>query len=147
MRFFSAEELNALAPKLKTPSDYVLAEVGTPGVAEAAALAAAGSDAELIVAKTKSKRATCAIARSPVPILELRGRARGVLNVVGIGPGSGLTRSPAATQALQSTTDWVGYGLYLDLVSDLKRDQIEHRFPLGGEEDRVRHAIELAKQG
>jgi cobalt-precorrin 5A hydrolase/precorrin-3B C17-methyltransferase len=44
-------------------------------------------------------------------------------------------------------TDWVGYGLYLDLVADLKRDQTEHRFPLGGEEDRVRHAIELAKQG
>ena len=29
----------------------------------------------------------------------------------------------------------------------MKQDQIEHRFPLGGEEDRVRHAIELAKQG
>ncbi|MBC8035741.1 MAG: cobalamin biosynthesis protein, partial [Rhizobiales bacterium] len=147
VRFFSAEELNAFAPKLKTPSDYVMAEVGTPGVAEAAALAAAGPDAELIVVKTKSKRATCAIARSPVPILELRGKTRGVLSVVGIGPGSGLTRSPAATQALQNTTDWVGYGLYLDLVADLKRDQTEHRFPLGGEEDRVRHAIELAKQG
>ncbi len=147
VRFFSAEELNAFAPKLKTPSDYVMAEVGTPGVAEAAALAAAGPDAELIVAKTKSKRATCAIARSPAPILELRGRARGILSVVGIGPGSELTRSPAATQALQTSTDWVGYGLYLDLVADLKQDQTEHRFPLGGEEDRVRHAIELAKQG
>ena len=113
-----------------------MAEVGTPGVAEAAALAAAGPDAELIVAKTKSKRATCAIARSPAPILELRGRSRGVLSVVGIGPGSALTRSPAATRALQTSTDWVGYGLYLDLVADLKQDQTEHRFPLGGEEDR-----------
>ena len=147
VRFFSAEELNALAPKLKTPSDYVMAEVGTPGVAEAAALAAAGPDAELIVAKTKSKRATCAIARSPAPILELRGKAHGILSVVGIGPGSALTRSPAATRALQTSTDWVGYGLYLDLVVDLKQDQTQHRFPLGGEEDRVRHAIELAKQG
>jgi cobalt-precorrin 5A hydrolase/precorrin-3B C17-methyltransferase len=116
-------------------------------VAEAAALAAAGPDAELIVTKTKSKRATCAIARSPAPILELRGKGRGVLSVVGIGPGSELTRSPAATQVLRTSTDWVGYGLYLDLVADLKQDQIEHRFPLGGEEDRVRHAIELAKQG
>ncbi len=57
VRFFSAEQLNAFAPKLKTPSNYVMAEVGTPGVAEAAALAAAGPDAELIVAKTKSNRA------------------------------------------------------------------------------------------
>jgi cobalt-precorrin 5A hydrolase/precorrin-3B C17-methyltransferase len=147
VRFFSADELNAFASKLKTPSDYVMAEVGTPGVAEAAALAAAGPDAELIVAKSKSKRATCAIARSPAPILELRGKSRGILNIVGIGPGSAHTRSPAATQTLQASTDWVGYGLYLDLVADLKLDQIEHRFPLGGEEDRVRHAIELAKQG
>ena len=147
VRFFSAEELNALAPKLKTPSDYVMAEVGTPGVAEAAALAAAGPEAELIVAKTKSKRATCAIARSPEPILELRGRSRSILSVVVIGPGNGLTRSAAATEALRTSSDWVGYGLYLDLVADLKQDQTEHRFPLGGEEDRVRHAIELAKQG
>ncbi len=147
VRFFSAAELNALAPRLKTPSDYVLAEVGTPGVAEAAALAAAGPEAELIVAKTKSKRATCAIARSPAPILALRGRARGRLSVVGLGPGSPAMRSPACSAALAAATDWVGYGLYLDLASDLKQDQTEHRFPLGGEEDRVRHAIELAKQG
>lgn len=147
VRFFSADELNALTSKLKTPSDYVLAEVGTPGVAEAAALAAAGPDAELIVAKIKSKRATCAVARSPSPILEMRGKARGRLNVVGIGPGAKSTRSPASVRALETATDWVGYDLYLDLIADLKRDQIEHRFPLGGEEDRVRHAIELAKQG
>ena len=145
--FFSAEELNALSLKLKTPSDYVLAEVGTPGVAEAAALAAAGPDAELIVPKTKSKRATVAIARAPSPIHAMHGRMRGNIAVVGIGPGSNWTRSQAATHELFMATDWVGYSLYLDLISDLKRDQIEHRFPLGGEEDRVRKAIELAKQG
>jgi cobalt-precorrin 5A hydrolase/precorrin-3B C17-methyltransferase len=147
VRFFTAGELNEHADKLKNPSDYVKNEVGTPGVAEAAALAGAGPDAELIVAKTKSKRATCAIARSPAPVLELRGRACGSLSVVGVGPGSAAMRSAACGTALAAATDWVGYCLYLDLVSDLKQDQIEHRFPLGGEEDRVRHAIELAKQG
>ena len=147
VRFFSAEELNALAPKLKTPSDYVKAEVGTPGVAEAAALAAAGPDAELIVPKTKSRRATVAIARAPSPIIEMHGRLRGNIAVVGIGPGHKRMRSAVATSELHLATDWVGYGLYLDLVADLKQDQIEHRFPLGGEEERVRHAIELAKQG
>ena len=147
VNYFTAEELNALAPKLKTPSDYVLSEVGTPGVAEAAALAAAGPDAELIVPKTKSKRATVAIARAPSPIIEMHGRLRGNIAVVGIGPGNKWTRSEAAVHELFMATDWIGYGLYLDLVADLKRDQIEHRFPLGGEEDRVRHAIELAKQG
>jgi cobalt-precorrin 5A hydrolase/precorrin-3B C17-methyltransferase len=147
VRFFSAEALNAFSSKLKTPSDYVMAEVGTPGVAEAAALAAAGPEAELIVPKTKSKRATCAIARAPTPILEMRGRRHGILAVVGIGPGSDYFRSRYCTDALKASTDWVGYGLYLDLVADLKQNQTEHRFPLGGEEDRVRHAIELAKQG
>jgi cobalt-precorrin 5A hydrolase/precorrin-3B C17-methyltransferase len=147
VNYFTAEELNALAPKLKTPSDYVMSEVGTPGVAEAAALAAAGPDAELIVPKTKSKRATVAIARAPSPINEMHGRLRGNIAVVGIGPGNKWTRSEAAIHELFMATDWVGYGLYLDLVADLKRDQTEHRFPLGGEEDRVRHAIELAKQG
>ena len=145
--YFAAEELNALAPKLKTPSDYVMSEVGTPGVAEAAALAAAGPDAELIVPKTKSKRATVAIAHAPSPVVEMHGRLRGNIAVVGIGPGHKSMRSAIATRELHLATDWVGYGLYLDLVSDLKQDQIEHRFPLGGEEDRVRHAIELAKQG
>jgi cobalt-precorrin 5A hydrolase/precorrin-3B C17-methyltransferase len=116
-------------------------------VAEAAALAAAGQGAELVVAKTKSKRATCAVARAAKPILELFGTPRGTLSVVGIGPGSRDWRAPAARVALQTSTEWVGYGLYLDLIADIKEDQTEHRFPLGGEEDRVRHAIELAKQG
>ncbi len=147
VNFFSAEELNAFAPKLKTPSGYVMAEVGTPGVAEAAALAAAGPDAELIVPKTKSKRATVAIARAPLPLIEMHGRRMGTLAVIGIGPGSKMTRSPDANLELNLATDWVGYDLYLDLIADIKTDQIEHRFPLGGEEARVRHAIALAKQG
>ena len=146
-RFFTAQELSAETPRLKNPSEIVAKEVGTPGVAEAAALAAAGADAELLVEKTKSNRATCAIARAPAPILELRGRQRGTVHVVGIGPGTAEWRSPAARAALEAASDWVGYGLYLDLVADLKENQIEHRFPLGGEEDRVRHAIDLAKQG
>jgi cobalt-precorrin 5A hydrolase / precorrin-3B C17-methyltransferase len=147
LRFFSAAELDAEAPRLKNPSELVMKEVGCPGVAEGAALAAAGPEAELIVAKTKSARATVAIARAPSPILELRGRAQGLVSVIGLGPGDRLTRSPEASQALREAGDWVGYGLYLDLADDLLRDQTEHRFPLGEEEARVRHAIELAKQG
>jgi cobalt-precorrin 5A hydrolase/precorrin-3B C17-methyltransferase len=147
VRFFTAEQLNALSPQLKSPSDIVAREVGTPGVAEAAALAAAGPGAELIVAKTKSKHATCAIARAAFPIVESKGRPRGRFQVVGIGPGGTEWRSPAASATLETATDWVGYGLYLDLIADLKAGQTEHRFPLGGEEARVRHAINLAKEG
>ncbi len=145
--FFNAEELNAQSAKLKNPSDYVKSEVGTPSVAEAAALAGAGPDSELIVQKTKSKRATIAIAKTPTPILEPLGHVAGHVSVVGIGPGHKITRSPNVSIELAMATEWVGYGLYLDLVSDMLMDQTEHRFPLGDEEARCRHAIELAKQG
>ncbi|MGE0211246.1 MAG: precorrin-3B C(17)-methyltransferase [Parvibaculaceae bacterium] len=146
-RFFPADELNAVTGRVKNPSEIVRREVGTPSVAEAAALCAAGPDGELIVEKTKSARATCAIARAPEPIVEQRGRARGALRVVGLGPGSEAMRSPEATHALSGATDWVGYGLYLDLASDLRTHQTEHRFPLGAEEERVIHALELAGRG
>jgi len=146
-RFFTASELNAETPRLKNPSKMVAKEVGTPSVAEAAALAAAGPQSELLIEKTKSRRATCAIARAHSPLVKLRGQPRGSLYVVGIGPGAKDWRSPAASAALENATDWVGYELYLGLVADLRDGQREHRFPLGGEEDRVRHAINLAKQG
>lgn len=147
LRVFTATELNAEAPRLKTPSALVMREVGCPGVAEGAALVAAGPEAQLVVAKTKSKRATCAIALAPSPINELRGRAQGTVTLVGLGPGDASSRSPAASEALRRATDWVGYDLYLDLAQDLKDAQQEHRFPLGAEEVRVRHAIALAKDG
>ncbi len=146
-RFFSVADLAQETPRLKNPSEIVAKEVGVAGVAEAAALAAAGSTSELIVEKTRSTRGTCAIAKAAQPLLDLPGRPRGIVHVVGIGPGTPDWRAPAARAALEASTDWVGYGLYLDLVADVKSGQQEHRFPLGGEEDRVRHAIELAKQG
>src|SRR5690606_3064417 len=46
VRFFTAEDLRREAPRLRNPSAIVEQEVGTPGVAEAAALAAAGSASE-----------------------------------------------------------------------------------------------------
>jgi cobalt-precorrin 5A hydrolase/precorrin-3B C17-methyltransferase len=146
-RFFTAEALREESHRLKTPSALVEKEVGTPGVAEAAALAMVGKDGTLLVEKRKSARVTCAVAQAPAPLIDLPGRARGLLHVVGLGPGTPDWRAPAASAALSASTDWVGYGLYLDLAADLRDGQTEHRFPLGGEEDRVRHAIALARQG
>ncbi|QIG51241.1 precorrin-3B C(17)-methyltransferase [Nordella sp. HKS 07] len=147
LRVFTAGELNAQASRLKTPSPVVMSEVGCPGVAEGAALAATGPRSELIVAKTKSKRATCAIAMSPKPLTDLAGRRRGTVSLIGLGPGDKAMRSPEASEALRRATDWVGYGLYLDLAQDVRTGQPEHRFPLGAEEDRVRYAIALAREG
>ncbi len=147
VRFFTTAELNAESHRVLKPSEIVRAEVGTPSVAEAAALAAAGPESKLIVAKTKSKRATCAIAEAPSPILEARGRTRGVVHVIGLGPGAPYMRSPEASFKLSKCTDWVGYDLYLELAMDIYSGQMIYKFPLGAEEQRVRHAISLAKQG
>lgn len=57
---FPAERL-AQVP-VPTPSATVAAHVGTPSVAEAAALLAAGAGAELMILKRRSAHATCAVA-------------------------------------------------------------------------------------
>ena len=145
--FHGAETLEALTPRLASPSDTVFAEVGCHGVAEGAALATAGEDAALIVPKRKSARATCALARAPRPIVQPAGRARGRLFVVGIGPGSEAWRSPEVTRMVRAATDLVGYSLYLDLLGPLAKGRTRHDFDLGREEDRVRHAMELAGTG
>ncbi len=144
LRLFSAAELNEERYRLVNPSAVVEAETGTPGVAEAAALKAG----TLLVPKQKSARATCAIGRTSQPLeVATFGRARGVLHVVGVGPGDRVSRTGAAIDALGASSDWVGYGLYLDLVADLRFGQAEHRFGLGDEEARARAALELAGAG
>ena len=145
-RFFAAAELEALTPRLANPSPAVYRAVGCHGVAEAAALAAVGEEGRLVVTKTKSARATCAVARAPHVIEAVaRGRARGSLAVVGIGPGDARWRTFEAEAALAAATDVVGYGAYLDLV-DLPGKSL-HAFALGEEEARVRCALDLAARG
>jgi precorrin-3B C17-methyltransferase len=147
-RFFTAEALEAEAPRLKNPSEVVFAEVGCHGVAEGAALAAVGVSGELVVEKIKSKGATAAIARSGEIVDPDRiGRARGTLYVVGIGPGSDGWRSPEVSAMVSASTDLVGYSLYLDLLGPLADGKTRHDFDLGKEEARVVHAMELAGQG
>lgn len=147
-RFFTAAELEAEASRLAHPSDVVFAEVGCHGVSEGAALAAAGPDATLRVEKMRSKRATCAIALNSNGIeAETVGRARGKLNIVGIGPGSEGWRTPEATALLAEASDVVGYHLYLDLVADVVAGKKRHVSELAQEEMRVRRALELAAEG
>lgn len=147
-RFFSVDELNAQAARLKNPSAIVMAEIGCPGVAEGAALAAAGHDSLLLVEKTKSSRATCALALSPTDIdAKAVGRGRGRLFIVGIGPGAAAWRTPEVTRILSAVSDVVGYGFYLDLVEELIRGKVRHTSILSEEEARVRHALNLAAEG
>jgi cobalamin biosynthesis protein CbiG len=58
---YTATELAAVDPP--TPNARVEVETGTPSVAEAAALVAAGVGGELVVTKRSSAHATVAVAR------------------------------------------------------------------------------------
>ncbi|MFJ9609325.1 cobalamin biosynthesis protein [Kitasatospora sp. NPDC101176] len=80
------------------PSDLVGAAVGSPSVAEAAALASAPGG-ELVVAKRKSALATVAVARSAV---------RGRLALVGLGPGEPDLLVPRAAAELRRVHSVVG---------------------------------------
>ena len=147
VRFFEPSTLEALTPRLANPSDTVFRAVGCHGVAEAAALAAAGDTGTLRVAKTKSRRATCAIAQAPAPIDAMQvGRARGVVTVVGLGPGTPAWRTPAADRAIECATHLVGYRGYLDMVP-AGGHQIRQAYALGEEIERVDQALALAAEG
>ena len=147
-RFFTAEELAAQSARLENPSDIVFAEVGCHGVCEGAALAASGPEGELIVAKQKSKRATCALALAPHPLnANNMGRPAGELYVVGIGPGQDAWRTPEATALITRANHLMGYSLYIDLLGALADGKMRHDFPLGAETERCRAALELAGKG
>jgi len=147
LRLFEASDLEAETPRLATPSDVVFAEVGTHGVSEAAALAQGGTDATLLVTKRKTANATCALAIVDTPLMQMRGRARGKLSVVGIGPGQAAWRTPEVSRLVADADELVGYGLYIDLLGPLAHGKTRSDFPLGGEEDRCRYALEQAGKG
>lgn len=62
LRFFAAERLEQETFRIKNPSEAVFATIGCHGVAESAALAAAGPASFLRVEKTLGGRVTAALA-------------------------------------------------------------------------------------
>ncbi len=143
-RLFTAAELEAQADRLANPSDVVFAEVGCHGVSEGAVLACGG---DLVVEKRKTANATCALGRCAAPLLDMPGRARGRLSVVGIGPGQASWRTPEVSRLVADAEELVGYGLYIDLLGPLAAGKARSDFPLGGEEARCRYALERAGEG
>ncbi|WP_328975701.1 precorrin-3B C(17)-methyltransferase [Streptomyces canus] len=134
----SAEELAAV--EVPNPSDAPVAAVGTPSVAEAAALIGGG---ELLVPKRKSAArpamATCAVVRRP---------ARGRLAVVGLGPGARDLLTPRAKAELRRASVLVGLDQYVDQIRDLLRPGTRIlESGLGAEEERARTAVAEARKG
>jgi cobalamin biosynthesis protein CbiG len=62
LQTFDNAALEEETPRLANPSEALFLRIGCHGVAEAAALAAAGPDAVLLVEKTSGRRLTVAIA-------------------------------------------------------------------------------------
>jgi cobalt-precorrin 5A hydrolase / cobalt-factor III methyltransferase / precorrin-3B C17-methyltransferase len=135
---YGAEELAAV--DVPNPSDAPLAAVGTPSVAEAAALLRGG---ELLVPKRKSAArpamATCAVVRRP---------GRGRLAVVGLGPGARDLLTPRAKDELRRASVLVGLDQYVDQIRDLLLPGTRIlESGLGAEEERARTAVAEARLG
>ncbi|MEV1072476.1 precorrin-3B C(17)-methyltransferase [Micromonospora parva] len=124
------------------PSEVVRAAVGTPSVAEAAALLGAdgrAGGATLLVGKTATAMATVAVARHA---------PRGRLAVVGLGPGAADLRTPRAVTELRRAAVVVGLDQYLDQVRDVLRPGTRVLASgLGAEEARARAAVAEATAG
>nr|WP_202446960.1 precorrin-3B C(17)-methyltransferase [Streptomyces sp. SID5468] len=139
---YPAAALEAI--EVPNPSAAPLAAVGTPSVAEAAALAAAPGG-ELLVPKRKSApegraaMATAAVARR---------RPRGRLAVVGLGPGARDLLTPRARTELRRASVVVGLDQYVDQIRDLLRPGTRVlESGLGAEEERARTAVAQARAG
>ncbi|HCA14756.1 MAG TPA: precorrin-3B C(17)-methyltransferase, partial [Alphaproteobacteria bacterium] len=110
-------------------------EIGVHGVAEAAALAAAGPEGKLIHPKAKSGNATMALARTGTfPLPALPGRKPGRVMLIGIGPGKAEWRTPEASQMILGADELVGYDLYIDLLGAAAAHIPRRDFKLGEEE-------------
>ncbi|MFB7078869.1 precorrin-3B C(17)-methyltransferase [Streptomyces sp. NPDC056308] len=140
LRTYAADELARI--EVPNPSGAPLAAVGTPSVAEAAALAAGG---ELLVPKRKSNpsgraaMATCAVVRRA---------PRGRLAVVGLGPGARDLLTPRAREELRRASVLVGLDQYVDQIRDLLRPGTTVlESGLGAEEERARTAVAEARKG
>jgi len=156
LKTFPAAVLSTI--NVPTPSNIVAAEVGTPSVAEAAAISAtinpeistANSTNNLLVSKQIMRlegqpgAVTVAIA---VAEQEYTGRT-GKLLLIGTGPGSLDQMTPAAQSAIAIADVVIGYTLYMELISSLFHPgQIIESLPITQERQRAKRAIDLANWG
>ena len=132
---FPARRLAAVP--VPNPSEVVRRAVGTPSVAEAAALIEPGS--VLLAAKRASAHATVAVARV---------RPRGRLTVIGIGPGARDLMTPRAVAELRRAAVVAGLDAYLEQVADLLRPGTTVLASgLGAEQERAAAAVAQAQAG
>ncbi len=147
LRTFSADMLRSVL--VPNPSDIVAAEVGTPSVAEAAAMLAANIETILIpkqIFRLEGQKGAVTVAIAQA-VQEYTGRV-GKLLLVGTGPGKLEQMTPAAQAAVFSADAVIGYSLYIQLIAPvLQPTQIVEALPITQERQRAQRAIELAQWG
>ncbi|MBO6971536.1 MAG: precorrin-3B C(17)-methyltransferase [Prochlorococcus marinus CUG1431] len=146
IKFFSKEDLSTII--VPNPSNVVHKEIGTPSVAEASCLLAAGKESKLLkekrIFKDQSGAVTIAVAESKIQYNPTHGE----IHIIGSGPGDISFLTNNAKQALSRSTVWIGYKMYLDLIKPLKRsDQVLIESKLTEEKERCSKAIKLAEEG
>lgn len=162
---FSAAELAAVPGKFSS-SDFVLRTVGVDNVCERAALAAGG---RLVSPKRAGGGVTVAVAAADAPVsfpaagpTPDRGEAdtsdagaataagparRGVLSVVGLGPGAADDLTQRARRAIERADLVVGYTVYVDLVREAFPGKRTLATPMRREVERCEAALEEAARG
>ncbi len=152
IKFFTKEDLSRII--VPNPSIVVQKEIGTPSVAEASCLLAAGEESKLLeekrifkskdFLKSNSGAVTIAIAESK----NQYNPENGEIHIIGSGPGDVSFLTNNARKALSRCTVWIGYKMYLDLIQPLKRgDQVFVESKLTEEKERCIKAIKMAEEG
>ncbi|MBF0557792.1 MAG: precorrin-3B C(17)-methyltransferase [Nitrospirae bacterium] len=148
---FTPDELNRV-PDIEK-SEVVFKATGAYSVSEAAARIASGETGEFIVRKQKIGNVTLAVAvenagpSAVSPSCACPAKMSGKIYVVGTGPGRVEHITPHALDAIGKSQAIVGYGTYLDLITDLIKDKEVISTGMTQEIDRCRAAVELALGG
>lgn len=147
LRTLDAQTLSQVT--VPNPSAVVTAAVGTPSVAEAAALVASEFGTLLVGKQVFRLPETQGAATIAVALAQRESTGRlGELLLVGTGPGSLDQVTPAARAALVRADAVIGYSLYIELIQPLLRPgQIVEALPITQERARAQRAIELAQWG
>ena len=134
LKGFTTDELNSV--KGVEESAAAMKALGVQAVAEPAALLSSGAK-ELSVKKVKGKNVTLALCVAQ----------RGMLQVVGTGPGGLEHMTPQAMDAIKKAHVVVGFKSYLDLIEPLLAGKEVVSSAMTQEVDRVKRAAELAGEG
>ncbi len=146
IKFFSKEDLSTII--VPNPSNVVLKEIGTPSVAEASCLLAAGEESKLLKEKRIFKNQYGAVTLAVAESKNQYNPTHGEIHIIGSGPGDISFLTNNAKKALSRCTVWIGYKMYLDLIKTLKRsDQVLIESKLTEEKERCIKAIKLAEEG